>query len=226
MNLILQAIKSLFRNVHVAIRDLNNDVENAQTAAKNANKKAMEAKNAADKTSDALDAAVTESKRVLHATISGSTAVVQDAVTLENGLIYTLIPDADCNSYYSSYAAAVNVNGETLNVVCGVTNMITHSGKNRPEAGDIYRKDLPVLLMYDASKKQFQAITKENVAYITVSNDTKRPTLTEYVVMWDSQYVGHKVKYMRVRSSTAGSTKLFDIQVDDSGTITAVEVTE
>jgi hypothetical protein len=34
-----------------------------------------------------------------------------------------------------------------------------------------------------------------------------------------------RYRYMRVKSSTAGSTKLFDIQVDDNGTITAVEVT-
>lgn len=217
MKLILQAIKSLFRNVHNAIgglksdvADLKDDVVVVQKVAKNANNKAI-----------ALDAAVTESKRVLHARISSGDAIVQENVTLEDGLVYTLIPNAD-----SSFSgdARVSVNGQYIDILCGVTRNDTYPGNNRPKAMNFFRKEVPVLLLYCASERCFHAITKEDLTYVSVNYIPRDPSGIEYFLAWYREGYASKIQYMRVPSSTIGSKKLFDIKVDDSGTITAVEV--
>lgn len=223
MKLILQAIKSLFRNVHDAIRDLKSDVEKAQTVAKNANKKAVEAKNTADKTSNALDAAVTESKRVLHARIVDAYAFVDTKVTLEDGLLYTLIPNKNSTSYNS---AKVSIDGRDFGIVNGVIGPESYQPKYTQTAIYLFRENTPVLLMYCASTEQFHAIGRMDIKYIEGFTTWRYPSGNDYVLINKSGTSVTSIKYMRVKSSTKGSEKMFDIQVDDNGTITAVEVTD
>ena len=219
MNLVLQVIKALFRGlenrVSASIAALTKKVTTAQKTASTASGKAANAQTAADN-------AQTAATHVYQATVSGAVATVIGLSTVENGKVYTFIPTTTANN---TNLAKVKVGGSTYSLYAGVTTlkMVGLSTKN-VIAASAFVANTPVVAVYSATKKGFYCLTRHISSMpIEVSVAKNETDVPPHIYGGNGAEV-YRYKYMRVKSSTEGSSKLFDIQVDDSGNITAVEV--
>lgn len=229
MNLILQAIKSMFRRLatkvdrnteqiteHTAsINGLQNGVETAQTAADSALSKAETAQTAVDELKIYK----------INATVADNIATVTNLSTLIDGTLYFIVTSGTTTS---TNTALIKCGGETHGCYVGINayNTNTELLANANMVFGTYKR--PIIALF--SNKQFHILNrtvfdkpvpcKTNIRYTQFDN-----RMFFYGTHLQSD-TPERYVYMRVKSSTAGSTKLFDIQVDDNGTITAVEVTE
>lgn len=248
MNLILQAIKSLFRKVENSIQQtatvLGKRIDKAQstantakTNASKANANALTAQQTAQNAQITADAAKVDAKtaqttannaqtaanHVLHATVSGYTATITTSVTLEDGKIYCLIPDATTSHGGN---ATIKLGSISYAVYAGVTACsVTSYSAQSPGASTIFRENIPIPIMYCAKKSCFYVLSKHAHEYVEVDANYVAPDAGQFIYGYYTNKHAKLFKYMRVKSSTEGSSKYFDITVDDSGTITATEVT-
>lgn len=234
MNLILQAIKSLFRGMENKlssnVASLTRKITTAQDTATKANSKATDAydyadiaNNAANDAKNMADEARVAASHVLNASVSGTTATVSGKVNLENGAIYVIIP---ANATTNIGPAYIKVNGKSIPVRMGVSERsATGYSTASVDSDKLFCKATPVMVLYSQEAGAFYAMNKHQ-SFVRTNEPKYDPIGGEYVYAQISGNSAKLIKYMRVVSSTPGSNKKFDIKVDDSGTITAEEVTE
>lgn len=184
-----------------------------------------EAKTVAD---EAKTAAENAGMNVYTAKVSGSTATVTNAPELKNGMLYLIVPNGQGSP---SENASIVWNGTKYPVYAGLTGKgfkitaMTYTINGFA----LFAQNVPTVVLYNDNKKAFYSMNHVQVegnivtAGVPVCTDTDYP---KYFLVTNSNGQSRRYPYMRVKSSTAGSSKLFDIRVDDNGTITAVEVTE
>ena len=234
MNLILQAIKSLFRRVEnsiiVNVEALSKKITAAQNTANTANRKAMKAQAAATNAQTTADDAQTAANdaqiaanHVYKATVSGSHATVIGLSAPEKGKIYTIVPTSTSTSGSVAY---IKVGSTQYRLRVGVTWHTTYS-PSTTLPGMFFRINCPLIVWFDTTSNQCYCLNYvDNGKPVEASQLVNRTVAPPYIFGSDAVGNQYKFVYMRVKSSTEGSTKLFDITVDDSGTITATEVTE
>lgn len=241
MNLILQAIKSLFRGIENKfssnVASLTGKIATAQNMAVKADHKATDAYNYADNAysyADSANNAANDAKtmaiearaaasRVLNASVSGTVATVSGKVNLEDGAIYVIIPNSSTANLGSAY---ISVNGRSFPVRMGV-NALSATGYSvvSVRSDSLFREAMPVIVLYSEKMGAFYAMNKHQ-NFVGTDVSKYDPIGGEYVYAQTGSNSAKLIRYMRVVSSTPGSNKKFDIKVDDSGIITAEEVTE
>lgn len=231
MKLILEAIKALFRKVECgfsAIRAYVDSKVSAESKKLTNNIRAVEnfteeAFALADEAMGNASSAYALANHVLAATVSGGVATIPSNTVLADGRLYVIIPSAN-----GGIGVAKIKRGTTeYYVYQGILNgaMDTNTS-NALTSSAVFHQNIPLLVLYSSTKKAFYAVSKHGVAHVTVGPQRLDNEVPDHFYGHYSVKEARLYKYMRVKSSTEGSTKLFDIQVDDNGTITAVEVTE
>ena len=227
MKLILEAIKALFRKVEnsiIALRisttmsfdSVNKSIQKAQNTANNA----LSAANTAQTTADSIQPDV-----ILSAKVNNNSGYISvtDTNGPVNGRVYVFVPDLTATVQVAN--AYVRFNGTRYDFRSGVFSAGTSTSINM-SAPTLFVKNQPLITVYNGATGYFHVLNHLGYVYLRMSSvenvDNAVPT---YFSGFYSLVDCRRYKYMRVKSSTEGSTKLFDIQVDDSGTIAAVEVT-
>ena len=234
MNLILQAIKSMFLKLtrkvdknteqiteHTAsINGLQDGMETVQATADKAQATADKAQATADK----AQAAVEELKIFkIKATVTDYTATVTNVDTLVDGMLYFIDMTGTTNSTKYAY---INCGGSNHFVYVGI-NPLDISTMKQPQAKNVlgvYHS--PMIALFSGGK--FYILSKTSFNDPVPCNAYQNSSVDSVMYYYGTRNQSNnpeRYRYMRVKSSTPGSTKAFDIQVDDSGTITAVEVT-
>ena len=149
-------------------------------------------------------------------------------MSLEDGKIYVLIPSA---SSKVATGATIKIGASIYPVCEGVSDCYGMKG-DKPYstfeigAAFIFVKNIPVVLLYSQETKSFYALTKSNKGYVHPQISAKLKQAPSYIYGKSADGYSYMYKPMRVKSSTEGSSKYFDITVDDSGALTATEITE
>lgn len=185
---------------------------------------------------DTADSAYDSADNVIPVTgynIDSSVGIVTKKMNLENGKLYLMIPEKNGTNFsYGSNDTCLQINGIERPIYSGGVGGCIYGygfynslsrGVEVPRL--IFVKNKPLLMIYVADQDAFYTLSLANVP-VKVKEDTKQDEIPEYFYGNNlSSVTAYRYKYMRVKSSTPGSTKLFDITVDDTGTLTATEVT-
>ena len=245
MNLILQAIKALLRKVDNTITKLSDKVDNAtsklsanveksvsklstavtkaQNTADDAKQQADYATEQADYAKSAANTAQASANHVYPVTVDGATATVVGALNLVDGYVYTFISRTTTTTMSNAY---IKVGQTSYPVLCGINKPIVTSYSNVYVKSDtIFQEGEPVTVLYSQKKKAFYCLTRDSSANTVETAASISSGVPTYFYGYYTNNKAERYRYMRVKSSTPGSKKKFDITVDDSGTITAVEVT-
>lgn len=230
MKLILEAIKSLFRKVECgfsAVRDYADSKVSAESK-----KLTVKIREVGSLASDAADtAAVALSKAldaknlatyVLPGTLStyGNSLSVTHPKTLQNGQIFTIVPDKTSDSNDTS--PYILFNNQRYTLVAGIPNDTKYGSVS---ANRVFKQNVPIVVMFDKSNARGLVLTRlsEPYLFLYLEND-QLTSVPEFVPGFRTHQGVCRYKYMRVKSSTEGSTKLFDIQVDDEGKLQTVDM--
>lgn len=220
MRLILEAIKACIRPLRNDIRRntsaltaLNTRVDGAATKATDATKAAREARVFAETIR-------ADMQYVFEAPVVDGFKIDLSDRELNYGDIVVIIPAA---SGTISTTANVGFRGGMVNVYDWTGTSIA--------ANVCWKAGKPVALLLTRYGEAVALNAKPGGLLYEVASQIAGPgSRRNYDNIWFyGTSTAHKspvkFKHMRVNSSTAGSSKMFDITVDDSGTITAVEVT-
>lgn len=182
---------------------------------------------ASDTAADALSKALDNRPDVI---LQGTVSSNGDYISVNHiggpvhGRIYVIIPDKTTTS--GTVSPKISFNGVLYSISSGIMDGPYNTAIN---ANALFVANRPLIVMYDKTYG-FRVINRLSRNYVElpyVDNvDDRVPVYFAGFDYTSMSSVSSRYKYMRVKSSTEGSAKLFDIQVDDSGTITAVEVTE
>ena len=242
MELVLKAIKSLFRklensisaNITALTKKINNAQNTADTAINKANTAQETADNAISKANTAQETADNAQFPILTVkAISGSTGIINDTVKLVTGMIYAIVSNVNSTS---NSIAFLKINGTSYAVEFKEPSGQIDAPINSMSTSSIYAKNIfksgaVTLVQYweTTTGNCFITLNSYNMSNYIERENIKEGNYCGFVgpLSINSNNTISALRYNKdliLSSTTADSTKKFKVLVDDTGTLTTEEI--